>query len=302
MKDKTRADSSGLGLLVIFAVIVIIVLFVGGAFIAIVPAGTVGVKDTFGQVDADVFQPGLHFKNPFTGVIKFSTQTQKYYDPGTSGDNDVATITALSNEGLTITMGVAMNYHIDPIYAPQIYKTVGVNYQSIVMKPPVHSVPRDLISRYDFKTLYSAGAAADNPTRAKIEQELMRGISDKLKNPDGSSRGIIVEYVFLRAVDPPQSLKDTITSKLNMEQAIAQKAFEVQVAQKEAERKVAEAHGIANANNIIATSLSPQYLTWATIEMMKEHTGATYFIPIGSDGRVHPELMLNVGTGATSTA
>jgi len=293
LRDKTRAESSGIGLLIIFVVAVVVILFVGGSFIAIVPAGHVGVKDTFGQVDADVFQPGLHFKNPFTGVIMFSTQTQKYYDPGTRGDTDVASIEALSNEGLTITMEIAVLYHVNGDAAPNLYKTVGENYQDVVMKQPIHTVPRDIISRYDFKTLYSAGASPNDPNRAKIEYELWQGISNALLI-NGQSRGIDVESVYIRKVDPPQSLKDSITAKLNMEQQIQQKAFEVQVAQKEAERKIVEAQGIAGANKIIGNSLTPAYIEWYTIDMMRAHSGAVFFIPVGTDGRVHPETYLPI--------
>ena len=294
--SSSSGNTGGFLMVILCVVVFIAIIIVGTSCFVIVPAGHVGVQDTFGSVAPDVLQPGLHLKNPFTGVIMFSTQTQKYYDPGTTGDSDVATIAALSNEGLTIQMGIAVLYHIDPSYAPSIYKNIGVEYQSILMKQPIHAFPRDLISRYDFKTLYSAGASADNPDRARIEQELTKGISAALQDTGGQNRGIIIENVYIRAVDPPQSLKDSITAKLTMEQQIQQKAFEVQVAQKEAERKIAEAQGIAKANQIIANSITPGYIDWYTIEMMKEHTGATYFIPIGTDGRFHPELVTAVNS------
>jgi regulator of protease activity HflC (stomatin/prohibitin superfamily) len=247
--------------------------------IVVVPAGNVGVRDTFGVVDNEVFPPGLHLKNPFTNVVMFSGKTQKYYDPGTGGANDVATITAISNDALTITMGIAMNYHIDPGQAPELYKTVGENYPDIIIKPPVHSVPRDVISKYDVKTLYSASRSADNPDRAKIEQELNDGIASGVLNTDGSSRGIVIERVFLRSIDLPKSLKDSIEAKLQQEQAIQTKAFEVQVAEQEANRKIVEARGIAEANHIISGSLTDQYLRWYWVENQKTNPNVVYVVP-----------------------
>jgi len=283
--------------------VILFLLGIGILFIptgyTIVDAGAVGVRDTFGVVDQNVFESGLHLKNPFTQVIIMSYQTQKYYDPTTGGDKDVATIEGLSNEGLLVTMGIAVNYHIEPDKAPDLYRMVGTGYPDVIMKPPIHSVPRDIISKYDVKTLYSAGRDINNPDRARIEQELLEGVSKGVLDATGQNRGIVIERVFLRDVKPPQALLDSITAKLQMEQQIAQKSFEVQVAQKEADRKVAEAQGIANANKIIANSLSQSYLEWYTIEMMKEHTGATYFIPIGADGRYHPEAVIPIA--ATST-
>jgi regulator of protease activity HflC (stomatin/prohibitin superfamily) len=288
-KDKKNIIKWG-----ILPIIVGILLISATSLITIIPAGSVGVKDTFGVVDKDVFQSGLFLKNPFTNVIMISYQTQKYYDVGSPGEADVATIEGLSNEGLLVKMGIAVNYHIEPDKAPYLYRTVGTGYSTILIKPPTHSVPRDIISKYDVKTLYSAGRDVNNPDRARIEQELLEGISKGVLDENGQNRGIVIERVYLRDVKPPQPLLDSITAKLQMEQQIAQKNFEVQVAQKEAERKVAEAQGISNANKIIANSLTQSYLEWYTIEMMKEHTGATYFIPIGSDGRYHPEPVIPV--------
>ena len=261
---------------------IVVALLVISTAIVVVPAGTVGVKDTFGVVDSTVLPSGIHLKNPFTHVVVMSYQTQKYYDLGSVGEPDVATIDGLSNEGLVVTMGIAVNYHIESSKAPDIYRTIGLDYINVIMKQPVHSVPRDIISKYDVKTLYSAGASAENPDRARIEQELFNGISSGVLANDGTSRGIVVERVFLRNIKLPQTLMDAIEQKLKMEQQIAQKGFEVSVAQKEADRKVAEAQGIANANKIIAGSLTDSYLKWYWLENQKENPNVIYMLPSDS--------------------
>jgi prohibitin 1 len=279
----SSGGNGGGGLKLVGAIIVALVLagiFFGWCLV-IVPAGHVGVKDTFGIVAADVFQPGLHIKSPFTAVRDFSIQTQKYYDYGTSGANDVATITALSNEGLPVTIGIALNYHLEPQAVPELYKTVGEEYPVVIMLPSVHAVPRDIISKYDVKTLYSARSET-SADRAKIEEELFNGIKRNLLM-NGVSRGIVLEAVFIRNIELPAELTDAIKNKLKMEQQIAQKSFEVSVAEKEADRKVAEAEGIAKANRIIADSITPAYLKFYWIESMKENPKAIY-VPVGQDG------------------
>ena len=272
-----------------------------------VPAGNVGVADTFGTVEPYAWQPGLHLKWPWTSVTMFSGKTQKYFDSVSPGDTDVAQIQALSNEGLTVTMEIAVNYHIETNSAPEIYKTVGVDYSDIVMKPPIHSVPRDIISKYDVMTLYSAGKDNQNSSqtssigRAQIEQQLLDGIAKGVLDDNGKSRGIVIEKVFLRNVIPPKAITDAIEAQQSMQRAIQEKEYEVQKQVAEADRMRAEAHGIADANNIISNSLTPSYLEWYTIEMMKNHQGATYFIPIGTDGRAHPELVLPLNTTSVPT-
>jgi len=277
------------------------VIAVGGIFLLVflfgciftVPVGNVGVKSTFGVVEPAPYQPGLYLKLPWSGVTLFSTQTQKYYDIGTLGDHDVAQIQALSSEGLTVTMEIAVNYHIEGSKAPEMLKTVGSDYSNIILKPSVHSVPRDIIAKYDAMSLYQA-ATNSSEGRTGIEQQLLNDISKQILNTDSSSRGIVVERVYLRNVILPKSITDAIESKQSMQQQIQEKKFEVEKQNAESDRMRAEAQGIADANKIISNSLTPSYLEWYTIEMMKNHNGATYFIPIGSDGRAHPELVLPI--------
>lgn len=268
-----------------FLIIAVFMLFFGCFFT--VPAGNVGVTDTFGVVDDNVAQPGLHFKAPWTSATMFSGKTQKYIDYGNS---DKATITALSNEGLSVSMGIAVNYHLNPDKAVDVYKKVGPDYQNIVMVNPIHSVPRDIISRYDAKTLYSA-AQEGSPDRAKIENELYNGIQNGI-DKSGVPNSIVIEQVFIREITLPQSLMDSISAKLKMEQDIATKKFEVEKQRMESDRMVAEAQGIAEANKIIANSLTDSYLQWYAIQMMSNHQGATYFIPIGSNGVYTPSTVL----------
>jgi len=270
----------------IFIVVMVVLMLAMGCFVT-VPAGHVGVADTFGVVDDNVIQPGLHFKWPWTGVTMFSGKTQKYIDYGTS---DKATITALSNEGLSVSMGIAVNYHLDTTKAVDVYKKVGPNYEDVVMVHPVHSVTRDIISKYDAKALYSASQPG-SPDRAKIENELFNGIQGGI-DKSGVHGSVVIEQVFIREITLPDSLMTSISNKLKMEQDIATKQFEVQKQEMESNRMRAEARGIADANKIIANSLTPSYLQWYAIEMMKNHKGSTYFIPTSQNGVYTPNMVL----------
>ena len=275
---------------IIIAIIAIVVIFMTyGFFFSAVPAGNAGIQDTFGSVSSDLLQPGLHIKSPFTSVIMVSTKTQKYNDYGSS---DVATITALSNDGLSTTMGIAVNYHLNPDKVVELYKNVGTDYSNVVMVNPIHSVPRDLISKYDTKTLYSASMEGSTD-RAELEQELFTGISERL-NQIGVKDSIIIEQVSIRNIDFPQVYKDAITAKMQMDTEIQQKTLEVQKqemeakrvvvqAQGEAEANIAKAKGEAEANRIRTESLSPALLQYTWIQSMKDNPKAIY-IPIGSDG------------------
>jgi len=96
-------------------------------------------------------------------------------------------------------------------------------------------------------------------------------------------KGIILERVLLRHVQLPIQLTDAIEQKLTAEQNIQKKAFEVQEATQEAARKREEAQGIADANTIISTSLTENYLRWYWIENLDTHNSVLY-VPVGSGG------------------
>jgi len=261
---------------IIFAVIAIIAVWM--TCIAVVPAGTVGIKNTFGVVEDTTFQPGLHIKSPFTDVISMSTRTQKYMDYGNS---DTATITALSNDGLSTSMGIAINYHINPDKATEVYKIVGEDYQSVIMVNPIHSVPRDMISKYDTKTLYSASQTGASD-RAKLENELYLGISERI-NEMGVRDSIVIEQVSIRNIDFPDVYKNAIVNKMKMDTEIAEKELEVRKQEMEAKRVIVQAEGTAKANDIIKQSLTPEYLQWYWIETMKSNP-KTIYVPIGETG------------------
>jgi regulator of protease activity HflC (stomatin/prohibitin superfamily) len=281
-----------------FLAIGVVICFVP-SFYTVVDAGNVAVQKTFGIVDENVLDPGLHVKNPFTEIIPMSIRTLKYTD---YDKDDKATITALSHDGLQTTMGIAVNYHLVPSKVPEIYKQVGTDYENVVMVNPIHSVPRDLISKYDTKTLYSASQEGSTD-RAKLEQELYEGITARL-NEVGERDSIIIEQVSIRDIDFPEVYKTSISEKMKMDTEIQQKQLEVKKQEMEAQRVTAEAEGTANkmrveaqgqadAARIVAQGVldasnkiggvPDQYIQWYYIQTMKDNPRAIY-IPVGPDG------------------
>jgi regulator of protease activity HflC (stomatin/prohibitin superfamily) len=283
----------------IVIVIIMFILSLIGGIIITVPAGSVGVQNTFGVVDTNLLQPGLHIKNPFTEVINYNTRTMKYMDYGKS---DVATITALSNDGLETTMGIAVNYRINPEKAAELFKRVGTDYSGVIMVNPIHSVPRDMISKYDTKTLYSASQEGSSD-RTKLERELYASVADRI-NEMGVKDSIIIEQVSIRNIDFVQTYKDSIASKMKMDTEIQQKKLEVDKQVMEAKRVSAEAEGTANKARIEAQGkadaarieaqgmadasaklslVSDNYINLYYLQTMKDNPKAIY-IPVGQNG------------------
>jgi prohibitin 1 len=276
---ETQSGAGGIGRVMAMAFLfAVVIMFLWMMCIAVIPAGNIGVKDTFGVVDKEVYQSGIYLKSPFTSVKMMSIRTQKYMD---YGKDDTAKITALSNDGLQTTMEIAVNYHLSAPKAADMYKSVGENYPDVVMVNPIHAVPRDLISKYDTKTLYSASSTGSSD-RAKLETELFNGIQtgiDKMGVPNS----VVIEEVSIRNIDFPLVYKTAIESKMKMDTEIQQKELEVKKQDMESNRMRSEAQGIADSNQIIKASLSDKYLEWYWIESMKNNP-KTIYIPVGNNG------------------
>ena len=83
-------------------------------------------------------------------------------------------------------------------------------------------------------------------------------------------------------------MADAVTQKLATDQELARKDAEVAITKKDAEKREAEAVGIANAMQTINGKLTPMYLQHEAIEAQKQminspnHT--VIYIPSGHNG------------------
>ena len=274
MAREPRAGFWAGVLIVVVVLIFLLVLGLLGVFgiFTIVPAGAVGVQDTFGNVDPTALQSGFHFKAPWTGVISMSTQTNavNMYGPDEAP--------SLTIEGVTIVVDCTTLYHLDPAKAPDVYRTLGVHYVDTIVAPEIRGELRSEIAKYKAEDIYSN-------ERGQIANNVISGLNAKL-NP----RGIYVDDFIIRKVILPDSIQTAINAKQSMQQQIQQKQFEVDVARAEADRKRQEAQGIADANKIIAGSLSENYLRWYWIENLAGKNNTIYV----TDGTGVPTLVRDI--------
>jgi len=242
MGDGGTTGAGGIRLAVIVVAALVLVLLTNP--IKVIPAGHVGVKDFFGIVSKNALPPGVHLVFPMTRVVRMSIQTQQVKE----------TAEVPSQEGLTMDLEASLLYRLDPEKAPEIYRTVGSDYEGNVVEPQIRSAIREITATYDAKALYSSA-------REKIAQEISDYFTKLTKD-----RGIITEAVLLRKIGLPAIVANAIQEKLRREQEAEQMKFVLQKEQQEAERKRIEAQGIADFQRIVAAGISPQLLEWKGIE------------------------------------
>lgn len=239
---------------IIITTIIGLVLGVIVSMVRVVPAGYVGVVDVFGSVSPRPLASGINFVNPLARVITFSVRTQE----------DKETMSVPSKEGLNISLDVSVLYKLDPSRAVDVYKTVGPSYQNVILLPQYRAAARGVTVAHEAKALYTS------------EREMLaQAIDDSLKSLI-ADRGIIVERVLLRAITLPVTVSAAIEQKLKAEQEAERMKFILQRETQEAERKRIEAGGIRDAQEIIAQSLSAEYLHYLWINTLNENPNVIY--------------------------
>lgn len=144
-----------------------------------VPAGHVGVTDTFGQVGERPWGPGvgdsgMKWTGIFTSSIEFSTRVQlKEYEAS-----------AASSDLQTVQTKVALNFKVEPIKTPELYKTIGTNYQDIIIAPIVQEAVKSQTAQYTAENLVAK--------RAEVKDKITDHITDKLV-----TKGLIVTEVAI---------------------------------------------------------------------------------------------------------
>lgn len=251
-----------------------------------VPPGHIGIVTTFGSVSDDTLASGgPYLIAPWKSVRRVSVQTQKNEEPST----------VPTKGGLSVGVKAVMLYRMDPGRATGIIREVGDEYEAKLIDPYFKNAVRDACAEFAPEALYTS-------ERETVERSILGKVQKEL-----GDRGFTVEAVMIQDPQLPQVVADRIQAKvaaeqdaIRMQSVFTQRELEAKankrVKELEAEAKVIEARGIAEAQKIIKTDLDDNYLRYLWIEALKEsakHNNATIYIPTGGDGMplfksVHP--------------
>ncbi|MEM7039737.1 MAG: prohibitin family protein, partial [Bacteroidota bacterium] len=173
----------------------VVVLFGSGC--VVVRPGEVGVKSTFGKLKDKVYSPGLTVVNPFVSTItRIPTRTV----------NREVKLNLPSREGLNVSSEISILYHIEPAKAPDVIRTVGSNYEEVLILSVFRSAAADICARFYAKDMHSG-------KRGEIEAKIQTHMDSLL-----ADRGFIIESVLLKSISLPPGLYTAIEDKLEAEQ------------------------------------------------------------------------------------
>ena len=237
----------------------IIALTVMGNAFTIVPAGNTGVVLTMGKVSENTMSEGLNFKVPFVqSAVPMSNKIQ-VYETGAS---------AVSKDLQTVSSTIAVNYKLVSDKSDDMYKNVGLDYQTILITPVVQECMKSATAKYTAEQLITE--------RQAVGEEIKTALDEKLNN-----YGIYIEKFNIVNFDFSAEFNNAIEAKQVAEQNLLKTKTEQEqalvIADTEAEKKVisakasaeailAEAKAQADANRLLEESLSAKVIAYEQIQ------------------------------------
>jgi regulator of protease activity HflC (stomatin/prohibitin superfamily) len=229
--------------------------------VKIISPGQVGVQVLFGKVQDQVLESGLHFIDPVVEVDTFSIRTENYTMSAKTGEGQVQgddAIKVLSSDGLEVAIDLSVLYRIKGYKAPFILQNIGLDYQDKIVRPVTRTAVRDNAVNYQAVDLYSS-------KREEFQFKINKTITDNF-----AKNGLEVQQILVRNITLPESVRQSIESKIQAEQDAQKMQFVLQKERQEADRKRVEAQGIADYQRIISLGLTAQQLEYQSILAQKE--------------------------------
>ena len=242
---------------------VLLALFIFRSTLIFIPAGSVGVVYDMGRgVLPNPMREGLNYAIPiWQRVTLMDTRLQEYTmsmapDEGALRRDD--SLDAPTSDGQQVKVDATVIFRIDAKKAPEVYKTIGIDYVDKLIRPYSRSQIRMVISRYTAPAIYSE-------KRQEAENVMMKELADMLK-----LKNIIIDKILLRTVVFSPEYSQAIEAKVIAEQRVKQAEYEVKEATQRAQAKIAEAKGLAEAQQLQKASLTQEFLQ---LEAIKKWNG-----------------------------
>ncbi len=279
---------------VYMAIGVILVLALFRPFV-IINSGETGILVTLGKYEKQPMYPGFHLFMPLLQkviVVDSKVRIINYTVEDAAGAVDkrgvakMAPIQVLDSRGLPVEVELTIQYSLAPEKAADAIATLGLNWEEKTIHPNIRDVVRSVIGNFKAEEL----PTKRDEIAAHITQNMQKAI-EKIKN-----QPITVNSIQLRNITLPEKVKEQIErvqianqeaerTKYEVERAKQEAQKAAEIAKGNAEAKIIEAKGQAEANELIGKSLTNNLVKIKQIEAqakfneaLKENKDAKVFL------------------------
>ena len=263
---------------ILFPAVLIAVLVFMSAYT--VETGHVSVERTLGKVNHEEQLQGLNFKMPFlTSKQEFSSKEIAI---------DINDLTPKAADNLSLKdLDVSVFYRVPQDRVSELY----VKYASASGRGPdgVYLPAYGLVVREARSAIYEQVSEIDSlqlhKQRESLQSEVLQELQARLERSDPGD--IQITRVVVRALNTDPSIEAAIREAVEAEKRLEAKQVQVEIAKKDAEIEIERAKGIAEANAIINSSLTAEYLQHEVNTALLEfadNQGSVVVIPANMQG------------------
>lgn len=234
-----------------YIILVLIVIFVIITFFnsfKTIPTGFVGVKTRFGQVQDTMLNEGLNLKVPFIEkIVLMDCRTQKTEYTMEASSKDLQKISNFK---------IAINYNITNDTANKLYRSVGVDYKSIIVEPAIQEAMKATVANYTAEELITK--------RNEVSEFALNKLSPKLQE-----NGITLTSLNILDLSFSEEFDTAVEQKQIVEQETQKAQYELEKAKVENQKKIENAQADAEVMAAQNAQITDNYLRLKEIENQK---------------------------------
>lgn len=220
--QPVKEPKNNYGILSIAGIAFIIAIVLFGGFWTSVPAGHIGIQDTFGNVSPNALDAGFYIKEPWRSIVPMSYQTQKI-------ETDAA---AASSDLQDVKTQIVINYHINKESAVTIYKNYGLGYADKIISQSIQESVKANTALFTAEELITRRETVKNGIQATLSKKLVE-------------YSIILENVNITNFSFSDSFNQAIEAKVTAEQRALEAKNKLEQIKIEKEQTITQAEAEA---------------------------------------------------------
>lgn len=233
---------------VLLAIIVIFLIITFFNSFKTIPTGFVGVKTRFGQVQDTMLNEGLNLKVPFIEkIVLMDCRTQKTEYTMEASSKDLQKISNFK---------IAINYNITSDTANKLYRSVGVDYKTIIVEPAIQEAMKATVANYTAEELITK--------RNEVSAFAFEALYNKLQD-----KGIQITSLNIVDLSFSAEFDAAVEQKQIVEQETQKAQYELEKAKVENEKKIENAKAEAEVMATQNAQITDNYLRLKEIENQK---------------------------------
>ena len=260
--SKSTMKGVGLVLVAILVILGVITLFTS---MRMVGTGEVGVVTQYGKVTGRELSEGLSWVQPWglNSVTKYDVKNQKEEIDSTAATKDLQDVKGT----------LVLNYQLLRGEVSSMHKEVGKDYKDKLVIPALNETFKAATSKYNASELITK--------RAEVKDDVYQQLRDRLEK-----YGISVLDVSITEFNFSAEFNKAIEAVQIANQEVARARQQLEQARIDAEKKVAQAEGDAEAQRLQQQTLTDELLTKQYLEKWDGKLpqfvgdGANFYMPV----------------------